>query len=128
MGSRYANTDEDHKLLYIDANNLYGWAMKEYQPHGGFRCIFSDHETRNGELFSILKGELCSILNGELCSITKEEVLYWEDEHEISFFLEVDLDYPEGIKHKSKNFPFCPEKLFIQDDELIKKLPERVNK
>jgi hypothetical protein len=23
MGSRYANADEDHKLLYIDANNLW---------------------------------------------------------------------------------------------------------
>jgi hypothetical protein len=37
MGSRYSITDDNNELLYIDANNLYGWAMMEPQPYGGFR-------------------------------------------------------------------------------------------
>jgi hypothetical protein len=93
MGSRYANADEDHKLLYIDANKLYAWAMMEYQPYGGFDVIIPDRE------------------------ITKEEILSWEDEHEIGFFLEVDLDYSEEIQFKNKNFPFCPQSIFIEEED-----------
>ena len=26
-------------ILYLDANNLYGWAMSQYLPTGGFRCV-----------------------------------------------------------------------------------------
>ena len=27
MGDRYVKSDDNKKILYIDANNLYGWAM-----------------------------------------------------------------------------------------------------
>ena len=30
---RYVKSDESKKILYIDANNLYGWAMREYLPY-----------------------------------------------------------------------------------------------
>ena len=31
MGDRYIkSSDGNKKILYIDANNLYGWAMSEY--------------------------------------------------------------------------------------------------
>ena len=33
MGDRYIKSDENKKILYIDANNLYGWAMGEYLPN-----------------------------------------------------------------------------------------------
>ena len=26
-------------IMYLDANNLYGWAMSQYLPHGGFKWI-----------------------------------------------------------------------------------------
>ena len=32
MGDRYAKSNENKKVLYEDANNLYGWAMSEHLP------------------------------------------------------------------------------------------------
>ena len=33
MSNRYVISDENKKILYIDANNLYGWDMSEYLPY-----------------------------------------------------------------------------------------------
>ena len=33
MGDRYVKSDEEKKILYIDANNLYGYAMCQYLPY-----------------------------------------------------------------------------------------------
>ena len=39
MGPRYVEADETTKLLYIDANNLYGWAMSQYLPTDTFEKL-----------------------------------------------------------------------------------------
>ena len=33
MGDRYVKSDKNKKILYIDAKNLYGWAMSESLPY-----------------------------------------------------------------------------------------------
>ena len=33
MGERYVKSDDIKKILYIDANKLYGWAMSESLPY-----------------------------------------------------------------------------------------------
>ena len=45
MAKRYAkannkyinNYDPKKPSTYLDMNNLYGWAMSEYRPYGGFK-------------------------------------------------------------------------------------------
>ena len=32
MGDRYVESNKNKKIEYIDANNLYGWAMSEPLP------------------------------------------------------------------------------------------------
>jgi hypothetical protein len=100
MGSRYAKTDDEYKLLYVDANNLYGWAVMESQPYGGFKCWRTETETEEAIVLKML------------------EILTLSDDNPTGYFLEVDLEYPDEIKTLSKNFPYCPEKLFIPDGEL----------
>ena len=39
MGPRYIESDENTKLLYIDANNIFEWAMNQYLPTGDFEKI-----------------------------------------------------------------------------------------
>ena len=32
MDEGYVQSDDNIKILYVDANNLYGWAISEYLP------------------------------------------------------------------------------------------------
>ena len=36
MGSEYKSCEPTRYLQYLDANNLYGWAMSQPLPTGGF--------------------------------------------------------------------------------------------
>ena len=44
MGPGYIESDENTKLLYIDANNLYGWAMSQNLPTGEFEKLYFPEE------------------------------------------------------------------------------------
>ena len=90
MGERYVKSDENKKILYIDANNLYGWAMSQYLPYGDIK------------------------FDGD---VKLEDILNTSDDSEVGYFVEVDLKYPEGIREKTKNFPFCPENKFSSHDK-----------
>ena len=73
-------------IVYLDANNLYGWAMSKPLPVGGFEWM------------------------------TKEELENWErfvDEEGIGCILEVDLEYPVELHDFHNDFPLAPEKLTL---------------
>ena len=82
MGDRYVKSDENKNILYVDANNLYGFSMSQPLPYDNIKF-----ETQN------------------LCL---EEILNTPDENVIGYFLEVDLEYPYNIRQKTKHFPFAP--------------------
>ena len=46
-----------------------------------------------------------------------DKILNRPDDNGIGYFLEVDLKYPDNIKEKTKNFPFCPENKKIYPDK-----------
>ena len=57
-------------IMYLDANNLYGWAMSQYLPTGGFNLMMSTKQIGNLNLAK-----------------------YKEDSNK-ELILEVDLEYP----------------------------------
>ena len=82
MGDRYVKLDENKKILYADANNLYGHSMS--QP-----LLYHENKfDKNVEL---------------------EEILSTPDDSDFGYFVEVDLKNPVNIKYKTKSFPFAPE-------------------
>ena len=71
-------------LLYLDANNLYGWSMVQDLP---YKDIKLDTE------------------------ITLEEILKTADDAETGYTVEVDLSFPKEIHERLKQLPPCPETL-----------------
>ena len=49
-----------------------------------------------------------------------EDISNISDDKEVGYFVGVDLKYPDGIKQKTKNFPFCPENKFSPQDTFTK--------
>ena len=88
MGDRFVESNENKQISYIDANNLYGWALSQYLPTGEFEKLQLPDAY---ELEQIV-----------------EDFLRVPDNNESGFFIENDLEYPVEIKEKTENFPLCP--------------------
>ena len=69
-------------LMYLDANNLYGWAVSQKLPVNGFKWV--KNVSRPNDRF---------IKN------------YYENS-DIVYFLEVDIDYPEELFNLIKIYHF----------------------
>ena len=82
MGDRYIQSDDNKKVLYSDANILYGDSMSQPLPYDEFKF------DNNGNL---------------------EDILNTPDAGDIGYFIEVDLKYSDNIKEKTKHFPLAPE-------------------
>ena len=96
MGDRYVKSDENNTVLYMDATNLYGHSMSQMLP-------YDEIEMWHG--------------HPDLYINWLEEILNTPDDGDIGYFLEVNLKYPDNIKEKTKNFPFCPENKKINPDK-----------
>ena len=80
MGDRYVKSDENKKILYMDATKLYGHSMSHFLP-------YDEIEMWHG--------------HPDLYMNWLEEILNTPDDNEIGYFLEVDLKYPDDIKNKT---------------------------
>ena len=96
MGDRYVKSDENKKILYADATNLYGHSMSQFLPYDEIE-MWHGHPDKYWNWL--------------------DKILNTPDDSDIGYFLEVDLKYPDDIKEKTKNFPFCPENKKIDPDK-----------
>ena len=97
MGDRYVKPNENKKILYIDANNLCGWAMNESLPYDQIKF------DKKVEIEVILKTPEYS---------------------NFGYMLEVDLIYPDFKKRRTKNFPFGPQNKKNDSDNFTTYLDE----
>ena len=96
MGHRFVKSDENKKILYMDATNIYGYSMS--QPLLYYKI-------------SMLHGHPDLYMNW------LEQISKTPDDCDSGYFIEVDLNFPDNLKGKTKNFPFCPENKSIHKDE-----------
>ena len=77
-------------IMYLDANNLYGWAMSQYLPTGGFKWL-SEKEV----------------------NLSK-----FDDNSEKGLILEVDLEYPKELHDLHNDYPLAAEKIKVTENML----------
>ena len=73
-------------LMYLDASNLYGWAMSQKLPVDGFKWV--KHLSKFNEIF----------------------IRNYDENSDEGYFFEVDVDYPKELFNFHKYLPFLPEK------------------
>ena len=99
----YDPTKQSSNLMFLDANNLYGWAMSQSLPYDDVK------------------------INTE---VTLEQILETEDDNETGYIIECDLHFPKEIHEKLKQFPPAPESLTPKDEWLStyqKELKHKLN-
>ena len=87
----YDPTQLSRFLLYLDANNLYGWAMSQIMPHGNFKWM-SEDEFKNIDW------------------------LHQTDEQTTGYFVECDLVYPPEIHDEHNDYPMAPERMVLHEE------------
>ena len=75
-GDRYVKTNENKKMLYMDATNLYGHSTSQTLPYDEIQMWRGHHDLYMNRL---------------------EVILNNPDDSDIGFFFEVDLTYIDDI-------------------------------
>jgi hypothetical protein len=88
--SNYDTNKEDSYIVYLDANNLYGYAMCEYLPVKDFKWNTDEW--------------------------TKDDIFKLDDKGERGYLFEVDLHIPEELHDYFNNYVPCPENVTIKKD------------
>ena len=96
MGSKYEKSKPTKYLQYLDANNLYGWAMSQPLPTGEFRWV-EFREDRSPK------------------TIVEELVV----KKDYGYLLEVDIRYSKKLHDYHNDLPFMCAKMKINGVEKL---------
>ena len=84
----YDKNIESSYIEYLDANNLYGWAMSQKLPVNGFKWVKQK----------------------KLSKFNEDFIKKFDENSNTGYFLEVDIDYPKELFNFPKYLPFVPER------------------
>ena len=100
MGDKFNLNEDTTYLQYLDANNLYGWAMSQPLPTGGFKWT----DVNPNEI-------------SELATPTDK-----------GYLLEVDVSYPKELHSQHNDLPFMCERMEINGvEKLVPSLRDKKN-
>ena len=92
-------------IMYLDANNLYGWDMYQFLPTEGFKWLSEKQ-------------------------IDKLDLAKYREDSTKSLILEVDLMYPKELHNLHNDYPCAAEKIKVNQDMLstyCKKIADQYN-
>ena len=72
--------------MYLNANNLYGWETSQKRPVGGFKWV------------------------EKLSKFNERFIKSYNENSDIGYFLEVDVEYPKRLFNLHKDLPFLPKR------------------
>lgn len=93
---QYEAERESKYLVYLDANNLYGYSMMQHLPIDNFQ--WCDEQ------------------------FTAESIMNIPDDSSTGYIFEVDLEYPTYLHDMHKDYPFCAENRIVPTTKNERKL------
>ena len=84
----YNNNEESSYIQYLDANNLYGWAMSIKLPVNGFKRLGGD-------------------------KINEDFIKNYNENDNKGYILEVDVKYPKRLHELHSDLPFLSEQMEV---------------
>ena len=84
----YNKNEESSYIQYLDANNLYGWAMSKTLPVNGFKWFDSD-------------------------KINEEFIKNYNENDNKGYILEVEIKFPKRLHELHSDLPFLSERMKI---------------
>ena len=117
---KYDEKEPSKYIMYLDANNLYGWAMSQYLPTGGFKWLSQKKidKINLGTYTDDLIQSKTDQLNDKVVNLNK------------GLILEVDLEYPTELHDLHNDYPLGPEKIKVTNEMLsdyCKKIKKKFN-
>ena len=85
----YDKNEESSYIQYLDANNLYGWAMSQKLPVNGFKWV------------------------NDISGINEEFIKNYDENNDKLYILEVDVKYPKKLHDFHSDLPFLPKRMEI---------------
>ena len=82
----YNINKESSFLIYSDVNNLYGWAMSQKLPLRSFMWV------------------------KDVSKIDEKFIKNYENDSNVGFIVEVDIEYPKTLHSLQSDLPILPEK------------------
>ena len=92
----YNQNIESSYLMYLDAKNLYGWAMSQKSPVNGF------------------------IWENDLSRFVEDSIKNYNENSNVGYILEVDVEHPKKLFGSHEDLPFLPErKKLVKVEKLV---------
>ena len=87
----YNKDEESSYIQYLDANNLYGWAMSKTLPVYGFKWLDSD----------------------KINEINEDFIKNYDENNDKGYIFEVDVKYLKRLHELDSDLPFLSEQIEI---------------
>ena len=84
----YNNNEESSYIQYLDANNLYGWAMSKKLPVNGFKWIDNNE-------------------------INEDFIKRYDENNDKGYILEADVKHPKRLYELHNDLPFLSERMEV---------------
>ena len=85
------NNEESLYIQYLDANNLYGWAMSKKFPVNGFKWLDSD----------------------KINEINEDFIKNYDENNDKGYIFEVDVKYLKRLHELHSDLPFLSERMKV---------------